>query len=308
MKLRMVLILATMVLGGMLLSGVVLAKPIKGGSGNDTLPGTNSKDYIKGNGGNDDINGKEGEDHLYGGKGKDNLRGGRGIDWIWGDAGADTAYGNQGYDHLYAEYPSQGSKGSIQAAKIKGGRKPDVLLGGRGNDTIRAKNGKKDIVRGGPGRDTAYVDPVDTVKAVEVKRCSGCTTSPGNNRPVANNDCYNADSDDRLNVGHGDADLLSNDTDADNTNNPNAGLTVKDANPNTKKIDPASGPSHATFFKLNKNGSFEYNIGQNDSPSDHHDSFTYKATDGFAESDVATVDINFSSGVDVPVGGAPCQP
>jgi hypothetical protein len=81
-----------------------------------------------------------------------------------------------------------------------------------------------------------------------------------------------------------------------------------DANPNRKKIDPASGPSHARFFKLNKNGYFEYNIGQNDAPSDHHDSFTYKATDGFAESDAATVDINFSSGVDVPVGGAPYQP
>jgi len=43
-----------------------------------------------------------------------------------------------------------------------------VLIGESGNDTFRAKDGKKDIIRGGPGRDTAYVDPVDTHKGVEV--------------------------------------------------------------------------------------------------------------------------------------------
>jgi len=54
MKLWVGLIVATMVLGGgMLLSGVVLAKTIKGGPGNNNFTGTNGADYIKGNGGAD---------------------------------------------------------------------------------------------------------------------------------------------------------------------------------------------------------------------------------------------------------------
>jgi Ca2+-binding RTX toxin-like protein len=165
MKLWVGLIVATMVLGGMLLSGVVLAKTIKGGPDADSLTGTNSADYIKGNGGADNIDGKNGMDKIFGGKGNDRLHGGRSDDWVYGDTGSDTAWGDQGEDHLSAEPTSY--QGSIRAAKVTGGRKPDKLLGGPGNDTIRAKNGKKDIVRGGPGHDTAYVDPVDTEEGVE---------------------------------------------------------------------------------------------------------------------------------------------
>jgi hypothetical protein len=101
--------------------------------------------------------------------------------------------------------------GPNQAAKIKVARKPNKLLGGRGNDTFRARNGKRDIIRGGPGRDKAYVDRVDDVQAVEVKRCSGCTTSPGNNPPVANDDSESVAED----SGATTIDVLANDTNAD---------------------------------------------------------------------------------------------
>jgi Bacterial cadherin-like domain/RTX calcium-binding nonapeptide repeat (4 copies) len=175
MKLLTALILATMMLGAMLLSGVVLAKNIKGDARNDHLTGTNGTDNIKGNGGADHINGKKGADTISGGKGADRLRGGRSNDWISGDPDFDIAWGNQGGDDLFAE---DERPGSLQAAKIKGGRKPDKLLGGPGNDTFRARNGKKDIIRGGPGYDKSYVDKVDKVQGVETEVVPGGGDGP----------------------------------------------------------------------------------------------------------------------------------
>jgi hypothetical protein len=48
MKLWVGLILTTMVLGVMLLSGVVLAKKLVGGPGNNNYMGSNDTDYIYG--------------------------------------------------------------------------------------------------------------------------------------------------------------------------------------------------------------------------------------------------------------------
>jgi hypothetical protein len=48
MKLRVGLFLATVVLGGMLLSGMVLAKELVGGPGNNNYKGTKGTDYIYG--------------------------------------------------------------------------------------------------------------------------------------------------------------------------------------------------------------------------------------------------------------------
>jgi VCBS repeat-containing protein len=290
MKLWALLIVATMLLGGMLLSGVVLAKNIKGDGRNNNLTGTNGTDNIKGNGGADTIDGKKGADTISGGKGADRLRGGRSNDWIWGDSDYDIALGNQGNDNLFAEDPRQGPKGSLQAAKIKGGRKPDKLLGNQGKDTIRAQNGKRDIIRGGPGRDKAYVDRgVDSVQGVEVV----LVTPPKNEPPVANNDCYDADNDDYLNVPNENATgLLSNDTD------PDSGDTLKAV--------LVSGPSHDLSFTLNENGSFEYQATSADA-TPTPDSFTYKATDGAAKSNVATVNISFEGHAAIPTGGARAQ-
>jgi VCBS repeat-containing protein len=274
MKLRVGLILTTMMLGVMLLSGVVLAKNFPGGPGRNNFMGTNSRDYMFGEGGGDDLDGKAGPDYIYGGKGDDRLHGGRHHDVVEGGLGTDSAWGDKGRDELTAEHPY---RGSIQAAKVKGGRKPDRLLGGRGNDTIRADNGKRDIIRGGPGRDKAYVDPVDDVKGVEVVPGGG-----GNTPPVANNDtltvAFNT-------VGNGN--VLTNDTDADNPNNTDAGLTVRDADSTTPGVQPESGPTHGQLT-LNANGSYTY------TPAHNYygpDSFTYKATDGAADSNAAGVEI-----------------
>jgi Ca2+-binding RTX toxin-like protein len=273
MKLRVGLILATMVLGGMLLSGVVLAQKIKGGPGNNNLTGTDSTDVIRGGAGADNIGGKRSGDTLLGDRGRDRLHGGNGNDWVDGGPGTDYAWGDIGADEVTAEYPYQGSS---QAAKAQGGRNPDRLLGGRGNDTFRAKNGKRDIIRGGPGRDKAYVDPVDKVKGVEV------VPGGANKPPVANNDKLTIDFN---TVGNGN--VLTNDTDADNPNNTNAGLTVKDTDSTTPGVQPESGPTHGQLT-LNANGSYTY------TPAHNYygpDSFTYKATDGAADSNVAGVEI-----------------
>ena len=58
-----------------------------------------------------------------------------------------------------------------------------------------------------------------------------------------------------------------------------------------------SGPSHAASFELNSNGSFSY------TPAYHYvgvDSFTYKASDGIADSNTVTVSINVYN--NAPVG------
>ena len=51
---------------------------------------------------------------------------------------------------------------------IDGGSGQDTLLGGNGNDILHAKDRAHDVVNGGPGNDTAVVDPkLDKVVAVE---------------------------------------------------------------------------------------------------------------------------------------------
>jgi Ca2+-binding RTX toxin-like protein len=46
----------------------------------------------------------------------------------------------------------------------------DLLLGGWGNDTLRARDDRADVVKGGGGRDVGVVDRVDTCVSVEVRR------------------------------------------------------------------------------------------------------------------------------------------
>ena len=46
----------------------------------------------------------------------------------------------------------------------------DVICGGKGNDTIYARDGHGDVVNGGPGRDVAHIDrKLDRTTGVEVK-------------------------------------------------------------------------------------------------------------------------------------------
>jgi len=101
-----------------------------------------------------------------------------------------------------------------------------------------------------------------------------------NHAPVANNDAYTTAEDTPLTVSA--PGVLANDSDADH-------------NPITAKL--VSGTSHGTV-SLNANGSFTYTPLPNYNGAD---SFTYKANDGSADSNVATVSITVTPVNDAPV-------
>ncbi len=106
------------------------------------------------------------------------------------------------------------------------------------------------------------------------------TTEAPNTAPVALNDAYTVDEDNVLSVAA--PGVLANDTDANG--NPLSAVLV-------------SGPANGVLA-LNADGSFTYTPNGNFNGAD---SFTYKAADGIAESNVATVAITVRSVNDAPV-------
>jgi hypothetical protein len=129
-------------------------------AGNDTVYGDLCGVKAKlsaaqaGAGVNDTLNGGAGNDALYGAGGADKLFGGDGNDTLDGGSGRDTLDGGKGND------------------KLIGGKDVNKIKGGAGDDTVRARNGKKDTIDCGSGRkDSAEVDKADRVKGCEkVKR------------------------------------------------------------------------------------------------------------------------------------------
>src|SRR5215203_3757178 len=95
------------------------------------LLGTDKHDYLNGNDGDDVIRGLGGGDDLYGGDGKDVLYGGPGEDRI-------AVFGPRG-------------KGE------------DVIYGGDGNDLLWSKDGQRDKLYGGKGKDMCTFDKLDYV-------------------------------------------------------------------------------------------------------------------------------------------------
>jgi hypothetical protein len=113
---------------------------IVGSAGADTLRGTSGRNVICGRGGNDTLFGNGGNDLLRGEGGNDKLNGGTGVDRLDGGLGTDTLNGNGGKDQE---------------------------RGGGGADTFFAKDGLRDALVGGPGRDKARVDRVDSLSTIE---------------------------------------------------------------------------------------------------------------------------------------------
>ncbi|MGE0607853.1 MAG: tandem-95 repeat protein [Pirellulales bacterium] len=109
------------------------------------------------------------------------------------------------------------------------------------------------------------------------------TINVGNNAPNAANDSYSVNEDNTLNVAA--AGVLANDTDADG--NPLSAVLV-------------SGPANVAAFTLNADGSFNYTPSANFNGTD---SFTYRANDGTANSNLATVTITVNNVNDAPVAG-----
>jgi hypothetical protein len=98
------------------------------------------------------IVGKAKSERLNGGAGPDTIHGNGGNDRISGGAGADKLYGDAGND------------------TITGGAGRDAMFGGSGNDTIQAKDGERDTIDCGSGRDSVVADTNDVVKGCETVR------------------------------------------------------------------------------------------------------------------------------------------
>jgi Ca2+-binding RTX toxin-like protein len=137
--------------------------------GNDTVFGDNCgvkakfSRAVSGAGGNDAIDGGTGNDTIYGAGGADKLTGGDGNDKLFGGGGNDVLSGGKGNDSL------DGGRGND---KLTGGPGVNKYSGGDGNDSINARNGKKETVNCGAGKkDLATVDKADKTKGCEkVKR------------------------------------------------------------------------------------------------------------------------------------------
>jgi Ca2+-binding RTX toxin-like protein len=122
---------------------------IIGTSGNDNLVGSEGRDYIQGGAGNDTIKALGGDDGLSGGPGNDLMDGGPGSDTLQGGSGNDVLIGGEGDDTLI------------------GGSGVDAFAGGAGNDIINSRDGKRERVDCGAGKDMLIADKLDRANGCE---------------------------------------------------------------------------------------------------------------------------------------------
>lgn len=88
---------------------------------------------------------------MRAGKGDDTVLSSRGKDVLSGGKGGDRLLGGRGYDLIF------------------GGPGRDSYSGGRGQDCLATKDGLRELVRGGSGKDTAAPDRLDVLRGVERK-------------------------------------------------------------------------------------------------------------------------------------------
>ncbi len=126
------------------------------------------------------------------------------------------------------------------------------------------------------GGDDTYVPAINTFTI---------TILAVNDAPVANNDSYGGIEEDRGEIYFNPAfGLLRNDTDIDNL--PNQLIAIKDTN-----------PANGVLIDFSDNGSFRYQPNPNFCGTD---TFTYHASDGLANSNIATVTLNITCINDEP--------
>ena len=148
---------------------------LRGGRGPDVIAGLDGDDRIYGRRGSDRLHGDRGADRLYGGRGADRLRGGGGPDVIFGELGADHATGGAGNDRVYAgrgrDHVEGGDGDDVLFARAgkdvegRGDRDGDRVQGGAGDDVAVTRDGERDHVSCGDGRDSVRADFKDRVDA-----------------------------------------------------------------------------------------------------------------------------------------------
>ncbi len=133
------------------LLGSELANVLDGGAGADKLMGDGGDDTLRGGTGNDQLDGGVGNDTLSGGDGDDVLVGGAGNDLLDGGAGIDTA----SYSAISAALRVSLA---ISGAQATGGAGNDTLtgienlIGGTGADILTGNDGAN-VIDGGGGAD-----------------------------------------------------------------------------------------------------------------------------------------------------------
>jgi Tol biopolymer transport system component len=136
---------------------------LDGGSGGDRVSGDAGNDVVSGASGNDRLHGVSGNDRVSGGSGRDRINGGAGKDRVSGGSSGDRMAGDQGNDRISGNSGNDLLKGNSGADRINGGSGRDRISGGIGNDRITARDGKRDKIACGKGRDTVTADRVDRV-------------------------------------------------------------------------------------------------------------------------------------------------
>jgi len=114
---------------------------------------------LEGQAGDDEIRGLGANDYLSGGDGKDVLYGGPGEDRIDGGKGEDVIYGGDGND-VSKEVP-----GNRPGPGMDGGPDEDMTYGGDGNDSLAAKEGERERLYCGKGKDEYFADKNDYVSS-----------------------------------------------------------------------------------------------------------------------------------------------
>ena len=142
---------------------------VLGGSGDDTLDGSDAADVLVGQAGDDVLLGNAGDDHLLGNEGTDALDGGAGDDTLRGGLGDDALDGGEGTDAVSyqdrdADHPvnvtlntTGGEAGETDSLagfeQALGGDGDDLLAGDAGRNLLIGLAGD-DTLRGMGGKDT----------------------------------------------------------------------------------------------------------------------------------------------------------
>ncbi len=141
-----------------------------------TIRASIDDDLICGTVGRDRIDAGDGVDRVLAGPAKDVVHGGGKLDRLFGDGGSDFLYGDAGSDRLHGEHADDVLHGGNGADLIwgedgadylDGGSGPDSLYGGFGNDALRSRDGVRDHVYCGPGKDRVQADLRDVLTDCE---------------------------------------------------------------------------------------------------------------------------------------------
>jgi Ca2+-binding RTX toxin-like protein len=146
---------------------------IMGTNGEDRIMARSGRDYVDARGGSDVVHGESGSDGdeyaaggLFGDSpratgnsgrdGNDKVYGGGGRDMLYGFGGSDMLVGGGKADYIFAaEFRTRMGRPYVVRSENPG---TDFVKGGLGGDHIESKDGHRDIIDCGGGKDAVWFD------------------------------------------------------------------------------------------------------------------------------------------------------